>query len=50
MMSTDVMGPPAVTNISRGSGELGLEGEGTPENLGVLVISILLRFTSATYT
>jgi hypothetical protein len=50
MMSTDIMGPPSVTNISRGSSELGLEGESTPKNLGVLVISIAMKLMKATYT
>ena len=39
-MSTNVMGPPAVTDIRRRSGELGLEGQYTPQDLGILIISI----------
>jgi hypothetical protein len=50
MMSTDIMGPPSVTNISRGSSDLGLEGEGTPKNLGVLDISIANKPEKVTYT
>ena len=50
MMSTDIMGPPTVTDIGRGSSELGLERESTPKNLGVLVISIAMKLMKATYT
>jgi len=50
MMSTNIMGPPAVTDIGRGGGEFGLEREGTPENLGILIISIAMKPEKATYT
>jgi len=50
MMSTDIMGPPAVTDIGRGGCKLGLERQGAPENLGVLVISTLSEYTRAAYT
>ena len=40
MMSTNVMGPPAVTDIGRRSGKLWLESKYTPQDLGILIISI----------
>jgi hypothetical protein len=48
-MSTDIMGPPAITDIGRRSSELGLEREGAPENLSILVISIAMKLVKATY-
>lgn len=40
MMSTNVMGPPAVTDIGRRSGKLWLEGQYAPQDLGILIISL----------
>ena len=38
VMSTDVMRPPAETDIGRRGSELWLEREGAPEDLGVLTV------------
>lgn len=48
-MSTDVMRPPAETDIGRRGSELWLEREGAPENLGILAISNVLKHARETY-
>ena len=40
VMPSNVMGPPAVTDIGRRSGKLWLESKYTPQDLGILIISI----------